>query len=96
MTDVHSSVKKQTLDVNPLALFGSILLTLLLQMALCCWCENPDTDIVGSVECMFDKVLCLSNWQTVLKVSMNAVLKCCSGMGWRSKTASVITISSQP
>lgn len=52
MTDVHSSVKKQIIDVNPMAGLGSVVLTLLLQLALCCWCENPDTDVVGSVECL--------------------------------------------
>lgn len=51
MTDIHSSVKKQIIDVNPLAVLGSVVLTLL-QLALCWWCEDPDTDVVGNVECL--------------------------------------------
>ena len=61
MTDVHSSVKKQILDQNPLAVFGSVLFTLLLQLELCCLCENPDIDVVGTVECLFDHFVCLTN-----------------------------------
>jgi hypothetical protein len=60
MTDVHSNVKKQILDQNPLAVFGSVLLALLLQLELCCLCENPNTDI-GTVEYLFDHFLCLTN-----------------------------------
>jgi hypothetical protein len=52
ITDVHSSVKKQIIDVNPLVVLGSIVLALLLQLAVCCWCEDSVTDVVGNVECL--------------------------------------------
>jgi hypothetical protein len=61
MTDVFPVLKSKILDQNALAVFGSVLLTLLLWFVLCCLCENPNTIIPGTVECLFDHVLCLTN-----------------------------------